>query len=66
MDLINIDRKDSSVSSKLRCKSCGLFFRDNGKGGKCPECGQTLKRIKVHKVKIKNLKVSGVIPKVRM
>ena len=60
MELTSIDRRDSSVTSKLKCKNCRLFFRDNGNGGQCPECGQDLRRIKVHKIKPKNMKVNPI------
>ena len=52
MKLESIHRKDSSVSTKLKCKPCGLFFRDNGHDCQCPECGQNLKRIIVHRLKV--------------
>jgi len=52
MKLEPIHRKDSSVKSKLKCKPCKLFFRDNGYDGQCPECGQNLRRIIVHSLKV--------------
>ena len=48
-----IRRRDGSVSSKLKCKPCELFFRDTGKDEKCPECGKDLRRIIVHRLKLK-------------
>ena len=48
-----IGRRDGSVSSKLKCKPCELFFRDTGKDEKCPECGKDLRRIIVHRLKLK-------------
>ena len=55
MGLTSLDRRDSSVQSKLKCKPCGLFFKDNGIVSECEKCGGDLKRIKVHNVKIENL-----------
>ena len=48
-----IARKDSSVGSKLKCKPCDLFFRDTGKDEKCPECGKNLRRIIIHRLKLR-------------
>jgi len=56
-ELESIARRDSSVTSKLKCKPCGLFFRDNGYDGDCPRCGQHLRRVKVFTVKPEHLKV---------
>jgi len=43
--------------TKLKCKPCGLFYKDDGSVSECEKCGGDLKRIKVHNVKIENLTV---------
>jgi len=37
--LTSLDRRDSSVQSKLKYKPCGLFFKDNGIVSECEKCG---------------------------
>jgi len=44
-------------TTRLKCKPCGLFYNDDGNVLKCENCGQKLKRIKIHNVKIKNLTI---------
>ena len=41
--------------TKLKCKPCGLFFKDNGIVSECEKCGGELRQIKVHNVKIQDL-----------
>jgi len=49
--------------TKLKCKPCGLFFKDGGITSKtfegiiteCGKCGGELRRIKVHNVKTESL-----------
>lgn len=45
------------VETKLKCKPCNLFFKDDGSIENCPRCENTLKQIKVHHVKLKNVRV---------
>ena len=41
--------------TRLKCKPCNLFYKDDGSVSKCKKCGGELKQIKVHNVKIKSL-----------
>ena len=41
--------------TKLKCKPCGLFYKDDGSVSECEKCGGELRRIKVHNVKIESL-----------
>ena len=43
--------------TKLKCKPCGLFYKDDGSVSECEKCGGDLRQIKVHNVKIKNLTI---------
>jgi rRNA maturation endonuclease Nob1 len=43
--------------TKLKCKPCNLVYKDDGSVSVCKKCGGELKRIKVHRVKIKNLTI---------
>jgi len=43
--------------TKLKCKPCHLFYKDDGSVSVCEKCGKELKRIKVHTLKIKSVTV---------
>jgi len=43
------------TETKLKCKPCHLFFKDPGYLYLCPECGETLRRIKVYHIEPKDL-----------
>ena len=53
-------------TTKLKCKPCGLFYKDGGITSKtfdgiitkCEKCGGELIQIRVHNLKFKNLTVS--------
>lgn len=53
-------------TTKLRCKPCGLFYRDGGITSKtfegitteCENCGGELIQIRVHNLKIASITVS--------
>ena len=49
----------SHVTTKLKCKPCNLFFKDEGYLYLCPKCGEVLRRIKVHHVQPKNITIFG-------
>jgi Zn finger protein HypA/HybF involved in hydrogenase expression len=52
-----MSNKVIKVTTKLKCKPCGLFYKDNATIANCEKCGNELKQIKVHHVKIKSLKL---------
>ena len=54
------------VTTKLKCKPCKLFYKDDGSISHCEKCGGDLKQIKVHHIKIENVKVVLKKPKVKM
>jgi len=41
--------------TKLKCKPCGVFYKDDGSVSECGKCGGDLKQIRVHNVKIESL-----------
>ena len=56
----------TKVTTKLKCKPCNLFYKDDGSIAKCEVCGKDLKQIKVHHVTIKSVKLVTTKPKVTM
>ena len=49
-------RKGANMT-RLKCKPCKLFYKDDGSISKCENCGGDLKRITVHTLKIKSLTI---------
>ena len=41
--------------TKLKCKPCSIFYRDNGTVNSCGVCGGELKRIRVHGINPKSI-----------
>jgi len=56
----------NTVTTKLKCKPCNLFYKDDGSISHCENCGDELKQIKVHHVEIKSVKLVTKKPKVTM
>ena len=56
----------TKITTKLKCKACNLFYKDNGSISHCEKCGNKLKQIKIHTLKIKNIIVVIKKPKVKM
>ena len=56
----------NTVTTKLKCKPCNLFYKDDGSVSQCEKCGDDLKQIKVHHVTIKSVKVISKKSKVTM
>jgi len=52
------------VTTKLKCKPCNLFFKDDGSIDTCPQCNNKLKQIRVHHVKVENVRVVSKMTKV--
>jgi len=52
------------LRTKLKCKPCHLFYKDDGSILECEQCGGELRRIKVHDVKIKSLTLVTKKPKI--
>jgi len=56
----------NKVTTRLKCKPCNLFYKDDGSISNCGKCGEELKQIKVHHVKIKSLTIASKKLKVKM
>jgi hypothetical protein len=56
----------TKVTTKLKCKPCNLFYKDDGSVTVCENCGQALKQIKVHHVKIAKVTIPMKRTKVKL
>lgn len=56
----------TKVTTRLKCKPCNLFYKDDGSVTVCENCGQELKRIKVHHVKIAKVTIPMKRTKVKV
>ena len=50
------------LKTRLKCKPCGVFYKDDGSISICLNCGKDLKRITVHSLQLKDvvMKISGM------
>jgi rRNA maturation endonuclease Nob1 len=56
----------NKITTRLKCKPCHLFYKDDGTITECQNCGGDLKRIRVHHVTIKNVTIPMKKTKVKV
>ena len=63
---IKLSKDDVTVTTKLKCKPCNMFFRDHEsyiiEKLTCPSCRGPLKRIRVHNIKPQDIVIDSKNP----